>query len=277
MKHALIGMIVLASASQAIQMAPPALALPPETLAAFYAYVARVEARMDTETGSANTFLWIDNLPASRRQDVSRRLKRAKAVVEPGEGSGGGVVGVPSALIQHWSGTVFIPGVTLQQTLATLQDYERYPRLFKPVLRAKIVEHQGEFYKLSIRAVQSKIVTTAMDLDTDIRYSTLDSTHVSARGYSTRIMGLRDHDTPQERQRPSVNLWRLNHYARFEERDGGTYLEFEIVCLTRSVPTGLNWAIAPFRQFVGSEFARALEATRSVVLRESSARTRGAS
>ncbi len=277
MKQALVALILTISTGQAIRLGGSDLVLPPETLAAFYSYVARVEARMDAETAAANTFLWIDNLPASRRQDVSRRLKRAKAVVEQGEGPGGGVFGVPGGLVQHWFGTVFIPGVTIQQTLATLQDYERYPRLFKPVLRAKVVEHQCDLYKLRVRLVQSRIVTTAVDVDTDIRYTALDATHVSARGHSTRILGLKDHDTPQEQQRPSVNLWRLNHYARFEERDGGTYVQFEIVVLTRGVPTALSWAIAPFRQFVGSEFARALEAARSVVLRESPDRARAGS
>ena len=41
-------------------------------------------------------------------------------------------------------------------------------------------------------------------------------------------------------------LWRLNSYWRFEERDGGVYLECESVSLTRDIPFGLGWIVGPF-------------------------------
>jgi hypothetical protein len=38
----------------------------------------------------------------------------------------------------------------------------------------------------------------------------------------------------------------LNSYWRFEEKDGGVYVESESISLTRDIPTGLGWMIKPF-------------------------------
>ena len=40
-------------------------------------------------------------------------------------------------------------------------------------------------------------------------------------------------------------LWRLNSYWRFEQRDGGVYVDCEAISLSRSVPLGLGWMINP--------------------------------
>ena len=40
-------------------------------------------------------------------------------------------------------------------------------------------------------------------------------------------------------------MWKMNTYWRFEERDGGLYIQCEAVTLTRNVPFGLGWAIGP--------------------------------
>ena len=48
-------------------------------------------------------------------------------------------------------------------------------------------------------------------------------------------------------------MWRLNTYWSYEERDGGLYLQIESVSLSRSIPTGLGWAIGPFVESVPRE------------------------
>ena len=40
-------------------------------------------------------------------------------------------------------------------------------------------------------------------------------------------------------------LWQLDTYWRFQERDGGTWMECQAISLTRDVPTGLGWLIEP--------------------------------
>jgi hypothetical protein len=42
----------------------------------------------------------------------------------------------------------------------------------------------------------------------------------------------------------------MNTYWSYEERDGGLYIQIESVTLSRSIPTGLGWAIGPFIESV---------------------------
>ena len=39
--------------------------------------------------------------------------------------------------------------------------------------------------------------------------------------------------------------WRLYSVARFEERDGGVYVEPEAVALSRDIPVALRWMVDP--------------------------------
>jgi len=45
----------------------------------------------------------------------------------------------------------------------------------------------------------------------------------------------------------------MNTYWSYEERDGGLYMQIESVTLTRSIPTGLAWAVGPFVESIPSE------------------------
>ena len=40
-------------------------------------------------------------------------------------------------------------------------------------------------------------------------------------------------------------LWKLDTFWRFQQRDGGTWIECEAISLTRDIPTGLGWLIEP--------------------------------
>jgi hypothetical protein len=40
-------------------------------------------------------------------------------------------------------------------------------------------------------------------------------------------------------------LWRLHIYWRLEEKDGGIYLELEVIALSRSVPAIIPWFVNP--------------------------------
>ena len=39
-------------------------------------------------------------------------------------------------------------------------------------------------------------------------------------------------------------IWRLHSIARYEQRDGGVYLELEAVALTREIPSSLRWLVS---------------------------------
>jgi len=62
-------------------------------------------------------------------------------------------------------------------------------------------------------------------------------------------------------------IWRLASIARLEERDGGVYVQNQVVTLTRDIPTGLGWLIEPFITNIPRETLEfTLQATRKAVL-----------
>jgi hypothetical protein len=63
-------------------------------------------------------------------------------------------------------------------------------------------------------------------------------------------------------------LWKLDTYWRFEERDGGTWVECEAISLTRDIPTGLNWLIHPIiRDLPKESLQNTLSQTRAAFAR----------
>jgi hypothetical protein len=61
-------------------------------------------------------------------------------------------------------------------------------------------------------------------------------------------------------------LWRMETWWRMEERDGGVYVQSEVVSLTRDIPIVLSWMIKPFVTSIPKETLTAtLEATRKAV------------
>jgi len=146
---------------------------------------------------------------------------------------------------------VFIPKATLRQTLDFVQDYDRHQDSYKPeVLRSRLVSRQGTDFKIYYRLRKHKVITVTLNTDHDVHYFPVDAAHCYSRSYSTRIAEVADADTPQEREKPVGHdggfLWRMNSYWRFEEKDGGVFVECESVSLTRDIPTGLGWMIRPF-------------------------------
>jgi hypothetical protein len=104
----------------------------------------------------------------------------------------------------------------------------------------------------------------------------VDTKRWYSRSYSTRIQEVDDPGTPEERLLPAGDdhgfLWRLYSYWRFEERDGGVYLECQALSLTRDVPTGLGWLIEPIiRQLPRESLANTLRSTREAILPKAAA------
>jgi hypothetical protein len=228
-----------------------AVELKPETIAAFNHYVQLSEQRMrnDLQSGS---FLWTEGSPIQQGEELSERLKHGEVVIQKLETlERGASISVPGGLIHHWLGIVFIPGATLKQTMALLQEYDGHSRIYGPhVLRSKLIQHTGDDFKFSLRLRETKIVTVILDTDYEVHYVCLDSKRAYSRSYSTRVAEVESAGEPGEHEKPIGNdsgfLWRLNSYWRFWERDGGVYVQLEAVSLTRDIPEGLGWLIRPF-------------------------------
>ncbi len=204
----------------------------------------------------AASFLRIDQLPKAERQAAIERLKQGGVIVNREETlSLGRAIPVPGGIILDWRGTTFIPGATLAQTLAFLQDYDNHYKFYAPdVERSHLTSHDGQLFKVSLR-LRKKIAV--LDTNYDIRYQLLGNERALARSVCTRIQEIDNAGQKNEVAKPVGDdngfMWRLNSYWRFEQRDGGTYVQLQAISLTRDIPTGLGWLIGPLISTIPKE------------------------
>ncbi|MDP2996812.1 MAG: hypothetical protein Q8N47_04935 [Bryobacterales bacterium] len=212
------------------------------TLAAFDNYVRGREALIERQIAEC-PFLWADQKP-----ERMRRLQRAGMVVEPFAGSGAEIIG--DGTVHDWLGTVFVPGVTLERTLAVLQNYDAHKVSFAPeVTDSKLRRRNGDFFQVYLRLRKHKFVTVVLNTNYDITYRRVSPTRAASRSYSTRIAEVEKPGTASEHELTPGDdhgfLWRMHSFWRFEERDGGVYVEFEAISLTRDVPRFVSAIVTP--------------------------------
>jgi hypothetical protein len=258
-----------------VTLAPqaPAVELKEETLAAFERYVLLTEVRIQSELNGQRTFLWMDGMTGPRREAVYAQLRQGQIVIERLETlENGKEIDMPGGKMHHWLGAVFIPGTTLKDTLALVQDYDRHQSIYKPeVLQSKLLSHHGNDYKIFLRLWKKKVITVVMNTEHEVRYFPVSATREHSRSYTTRIAEVEDPGEPTEKEKPVGNdggfLWRLYSYWRFEEKDGGVYVQCEALSLTRSVPLILRPLVNPFITGIPKEsLTNTLTSTRTALL-----------
>jgi hypothetical protein len=224
----------------------------PAAVAAFNSYIGALESRLARQHQSQNGLLAPLALPAQSES----RLRRGELIVErltPTTGAD-----LPGAMLHHWRGTAFAAGAKAADFERLMKDFNAYPEHFSPqVLQAKILSQEGDHLQASMRVRQRHVITVVLDTTYDITFGRLDARRGYSISRSTQISEIDSPGTPSERALDSSQehgfLWRLNTYWSYEERDGGLYMQIESVSLTRSIPTGLGWAIGPFVESVPRE------------------------
>lgn len=222
-------------------------------------YIALTQVQVDAELAQSGSYLWVERLPEARRTEALAQLRSGGVVIEKLETlDDGKPIAVPGGLIHHWIGTAFVPGATLAQTLAFMQDYDHKVEYFKPdIVRSKILSHEGDDYFVLLRFYQKKIITTVIDTDQEVHYHVVDKTHAWSRSNATRVQEVDNPGKSDERLEPEGHdrgfVWKLNTFWRFEEKDGGTYLECQAISLSRDIPTGLGWMVGSFVSSVPRE------------------------
>ena len=165
-----------------------------------------------------------------------------------------------------------IPGATVKDVLSLVQDYNNHANVYKPeVMRSRLVLHNGNEYKVFFRFLKKKVLTAVLNTDHDVHYEILSPHRALSRSWTTRVQEVENPGKPDEREKPAGNdsgfMWRLDTWWRFEERDGGTYVQCETVSLSRDIPFGLGWMVGPFVKSIPKEsLAFSLGTTRSTLM-----------
>ena len=243
----------------AVANSATAAELNPKTIAAFTHYVVLSEARIDASLSDPQAFLWADRLPPEQRAAILARLRAGNVVIERMQTlENGKPIDVPNGLVHYWIGTVFIPGATLTQTLALVEDYNHQSEYYRPrVLASRILWNDGNDYRVYLRLYEKKVLTCVLDTQHEVHYVILDSSRAWSRSRSTQIREVAGWGKSNEHDLPVGHddgyLWRMNTYWRFQQKDGGTYVECQSISLTRDIPAGLGWLIGSYVESIPRE------------------------
>jgi len=272
LRAVLWGVALLLGAGNASAAAAAATALKPGTVACFDGYVNLTEARNQAELRAANNMLWIDSLPQDDRTQAYEALRRGEVKMQRLETRGNGEkIQCHGGLIHHWTGAVFISGAKLPDVVRVLQDYGHHAQYYSPdVEQSKIESREDDHFRVFLRFRRHKVITVVLNTHHDVRYFRVSDTRAHSRSSAMRIAEVENPGKSNEREKAPFDdggyLWRMETWWRMEERDGGVYVQSEVVSLTRDIPAGLGWLIGPFVTSIPREtLTFTLEATRKAV------------
>jgi hypothetical protein len=270
--QALLLMMLVALAATAEVHPGGSFSLRGATLQAFSTYVVNTEAQ-NAESLRNGPFLWVDGLPDKDRSAAMAKLRTGEAVVRRLSTNGaGGNRQVPGGMIHDWEGIIFIPGAKVDDVLRILQDYDHQATYYAPdVAKARIESRDGDHFVVFLRFRRQKIVTVVLNTEHDVNYYRDSPLLAHSRSSAVRIVQVEDPGGPHEKEKtPGEDngfLWRMETWWRMEERDGGVYVQNQVVTLTRDIPFGLAWLIEPFIIKIPKETLEfTLQATRKAVL-----------
>ena len=250
----------------------PLFSLREATIQVFGRYVAKTESENAT-TLRQGPFLWIDGLSANERDPALANLKKGEVELRRLSVSASGEnLDVPGGMIHDWEGIVFIPGAKLDEVLKILEDYDHHATYYSPdVERARIESHHGNEFRVFMRFRRHKVVTVVLDTEHEVSYFRDSPLRAHSRSSAIRIAQVDDPGGPKEKEKTPGDddgyLWRMETWWRMEERDGGVYVQNQVVTLTRDIPIGLGWLIEPFITNIPKETLEfTLKATRKAVL-----------
>ncbi len=263
MKRNALGMLFLFALT-----AFPAAAteLKPETLKAWDSYLVTVKARLQEHLQPGACFLSIEE-----SADRARQLRDGEILIHPvGQHT---PLRVPAGMIHDWSGAAFIPNARFEDLISVNRDYAHYKDYFHPsVLSAKAMKGDGDKFGMVLmnraafehNAIDGEFESHTVQVDAHKQYTITNS---------IRMQQIDDYGQPNEHKLAVDSgdglIWRIFTVTRYEERDGGVYVETEAVGLSRDIPASLHWVIDPIiRRISRSSIATSLRQTRDAVCTE---------
>jgi hypothetical protein len=239
--------------------------LKPETVNAWDEYVRNARIRIEQRLKGDSPFLWIDGSP-----EKSARVLRRQIVVAPM--SPQVPEKVPDGLVHDWIGAAFIPHADISDVLQVIRDYSRYSEFYSPtVLEAKALATSKTMDRFSMvlmnKALFSRI---ALEGNYQTSYVRLNDRRIYSVSFTTRMREIAEYGSPEQHLLPDNEgtglIWRAFNVTRFEERNGGVYIETEVIALSRDIPGALRWIAEPLvRRTSRDALTTALRQTRDAV------------
>jgi hypothetical protein len=226
--------------------------LKPESLAAWDQYVRLSDTAMQARLQPGKPFLWIDEDPDRRRRLHAGEILAARVGAQSPKQ-------VPSGLIHHWIGAVFLPNASLGDVLAIVRDYAHYKDYYRPtVVNASSIRVAPGVDRFSMLLMNKPLfLKIAIESECESTYAQAGTGRWYSVVSAVRVQEIEDYGQPGERKLPSGEgsgyVWRLHTITRFEEADGGVYVEVEAMALSRDIPAAARWVVDPIVRRVSKE------------------------
>lgn len=221
-----------------------AASLKSETVLAWNDYLQFVNETLQARLGPGANFLW--TLEDPKRAD---NVRAGEIVIAPALGHV--PKKVPGGLIHHWVGAAFLANVKLDDVLVITRDYDHYKDFYRPsVIQSKLIARHGcDDASWMLFLNKSFFMRTALDVDYKITNARVDENRFYSISRTTRIQEIEGYGQPGEQRLPEGEgdgfAWKLYTLTRLEQRDGGVYLELEVIELSRGIPSVLRFVIEP--------------------------------
>ena len=206
-----------------------------ETIDAWDQYVKATEARIERDLAHAPR-------PAIARPE--------------GELPDGGVIAVPSGLIHHWHGGVFIRGMRLDTFLDAL-IHPGTPPPQEDVLEARVLARSNDALRVYLRLVRKTIITVTYNTEHEMTFRRRAPLFATSRSVATKIAEVEGAGTRDEHELGPGDdrgfLWRLNSYWRYTETNGGVWVQLESLTLSRNLPGPVRSIATPIVNSVARE------------------------
>jgi hypothetical protein len=217
-----------------------------ETVSAWNSYVQQVQSTLAARGTGGTPFLWVDESPDRKQSVLSGELLASPQAQHS----------VPHGLIHHWIGAMFIPGVTLDDVRRVLADYKRYPDFYRPmVVSSKLIERTDDYERATLVMTQKAFsVTAAAQVEEEVHVTTLGPNRIDVVSHSVHVQEIENYGAANEHLFPEGQgpgyVWRTMGITRVEQRDGGAYVEVEMIDLSRNIPALFRWMVKPLTQKV---------------------------
>jgi len=248
--------MVVVAATLLFPMEASAASLKQETLDAWNQYLQQANAQMLQR--AKGTFLWAGESP-----DRLSRVRAGEVVVSPLSES---PQAVPSGLIHHWIGAAFIPGARMEDVIAVVRDYDRDTEFYKPsVIDAKTLSRKAGEDRFSVVVFdQAMFMKRALNSEYQSRFAEVDPRKWYSVAETRRVQELGSSGEPVPDRETSGYIWRVCTISRYQERDGGVYIETETMALSRTIPALLHFVVDPIvRRVSHASLETSLEQTRN--------------
>ena len=224
--------------------------------------------RLAQQHSSPDTYLATLNVAAANRAELENQLRSGALHLEP---VNGGTRELSGGLVHHWRGAAFVPGGRAADMLALLRDYNHLSDYYAPeVESSRLVADRAGVATVAMRFKKQMVIPIVLDTEYDVRIGLSSASAGYSVSRSTHIWEIGNPGTAHEHRMTEGDddgfLWRLNTYWSFLEVPGGLLIENETISLTRDVPAGLGWLVAPVIQDMPRESLKfTLTATRNAL------------